>query len=426
MIKNSLILFLTALSLSFSQTLVDGVAAIVGDKAILLSEVNQVAQLYAQQMGQGQEVLNNPQIMMSLQAKSLQELINQEVMIEYARQETLEVEEKAVRLELENTLNNLKAQYGSLDNAAELFGVHKNKLRSYYEDQIMNNKIIELVQMELFSNIKVSRREVEHFYETFKDSFPVQNPKVDISILSLSINAGEASKEKEKVRMLEWKRAIEAGELKFEDLAREYSADPGSAQNGGNLGFVGKGIFVKPFEEAAYALEPGELSDIVETMFGLHLLRLEDKKDGKVNVSHILIPLTPNENDKKLTAQKINTIYQDINDGNISFAEAVERYSQDEEMKLKKGHLGLIDVTLLPPELQEALEGLKVHSISSPVFSSDQFHIIQLNGRKPGGKMNLNDHWFDLEMMATSKKKQEKFERWIQNQRDRMFIQIKV
>jgi peptidyl-prolyl cis-trans isomerase SurA len=426
MIKKIITLTFLTLSIALPQNLVDGVAAIVGDKAILLSEVNQVAQLYASQMGKGQEILNDPQIMMSLQTKSLQELINQEVMLEYARQETLEVEERAVRLELENTLDNLKAQYGSLENAADLFGVHKNKIRSYYEDQINNNKIIELVQNQLFSNVKVSRREVETFFMTYKDSFPVQNPKVDISILSLSVQVSQAGKERELKRITEWKRAIEAGELRFEDVAKEYSIDPGSAENGGNLGLVGKGVFVKPFEDAAFALKPGELSEIVETMFGLHLLRLEGREGDKVNVSHILIPVTPDDEDKVLTAKKMMGIADDINAGKISFSQAVESYSLDEEMKMKKGRLGYVDITLLPPDLKNAVDKLKIGKTSSPVYSSDQFHILLLSGRKSGGKMNLIDYWSDLEMMAVSKKKQEKFENWINAQRNRMFIQIKA
>ena len=306
-----ILLFSTFIALSASaQQLIDGVAAIVGEKAILYSEVDQVTQLFAMQAQLPS--YSSPEVLQQLRVRALDELLNQQVLLEYARQETIEVEDRSVQMQLEQSLENIELQYGSLRKAAEAFGVDHYKIKSYYEDQIRTNLLVEQVKMELFSNIKVSRREVEDFYQTWQDSFPAKNPQVDFSILSMSVELGANKMDQLHSQLLRIKRDVESGKITFEDAATQYSKDPGSAANGGNLGLVGRGVFVKPFEEAAFALKVGEMSDIVETQFGLHLLRLDDKQGEQVNISHILLMPFADEQDRQNTSAKLGNIRDDI------------------------------------------------------------------------------------------------------------------
>ena len=421
-----LILFILTFLLSLqagAQQLVDGVAAIVGDKAILYSEVDQVTQLFAMQAQLPS--YSSPEIIQQLRARALEELLNQQVLLEYARQETIEVEDRSVTMQLEQSLKNIEQQYGSLKKAAEAFGVDQYKIKSYYEDQIRTNLLVERVKQELFSDIKVSRREVEDFYTTWQDSFPPKNPQVDFSILSMSIKLGGDKMSQLRSQLLSIKDDIQSGRMRFEDAARQYSLDPGSAANGGSLGFVGRGVFVKPFEDAAFALKTGELSDIVETQFGLHLLRLDGRKGDQVNVSHILLMPKPDESDKLYTSQKLMGIRQDILDGVTTFAEQVGIYTTDEYIKSRKGRMGLTDITLLPQDIHELLLNIPLNELSMPVFSSDQYHLIQVHKRTAGGKVNLTDNWSEVESMSLEFKKRDRYQNWIADQRARMYIQIK-
>jgi peptidyl-prolyl cis-trans isomerase SurA len=406
-----------------AQQLVDGVAAIVGEKAILYSEIDQVTQLFAMQ-AQLPSYASQDAIQ-QLRTRALEELLNQQVLLEYARQETIEVEDRSVELQLEQSLQNIELQYGSLNKAAEAFGVERHKIKSYYEDQIRNNLLVEQVKMELFSDIKVSRREVEDFYVTWQDSFPDKNPQVDFSILSLSIELGKDKMNQLSDKLLAIKDDIISGNISFEDAAKKYSKDPGSAANGGDLGFVGKGVFVKPFEEAAFALKAGEYSGAVETQFGLHLLKLGEISDSQVHVFHILLIPEPDDSDRKLTAEKMSNIHNDIVSGKTSLAEQVQLFSTDDYVRSKDGRMGITDISLLPADIHELLLNIPLESLSMPIFSADQYHLIIVHERVPGGKVNLTNHWPEVESMSLEFKKRDRYQSWINDQRQRMYIQIK-
>jgi len=424
MMRIVVIILFSLLALSASgQQLIDGVAAIVGEKAILYSEVDQVTQLFAMQAKVPS--YSSPEIIQQLRARALDELLNQQVLLEYARQETILVEDRNVEMQLEQSLANIEMQYGSLKKAAEAFGVDRHKIKAYYEDQIRNNMLVEQVKMELFSDIKVSRRDVESFYIAWQDSFPDKNPQVDFSILSVPIELGEDKMVQLSTQLLNLKREILAGSISFEDAAREYSKDPGSAANGGSLGFVGRGVFVKPFEDAAFSLSLGEMSDVVETQFGLHLLRLDGKEGDQLNISHILLMPVADDNDRQETSQKLLAIRELILSNETTLADQVELFTEDEYVRSRNGRMGLTDISLLPEDIHQLLLNIPEESLSTPVFSGEQYHLIIVHKRVPGGKVNLNDHWSEVENMSLEFKKRNRYQDWITDQRDRIYIQIK-
>ncbi len=419
------LLITTLLVISASaQQLIDGVAAIVGEKAILYSEVDQVTQLFAMQAQL--PASSSPEVIQQLRVRALEELLNQQVLLEYARQETIQVEERNVEMQLEQSLQNIELQYGSLKKAAEAFGVDHFKIKSYYEDQIRTNLLVEQVKMELFSNIKVGRREVEEFYNTWQDSFPEKNAQVDFSILSISIELGNEKLQQLSSQLTQIKNDILSGETTFEDAAKKYSKDPGSAANGGSLGFVGRGVFVKPFEDAAFALEKaGEMSGIIETQFGLHLLRLEEKDGDQVKVSHILLMPVADDTDRKFTSDKLLAIREDILAGKTTLAQQVELLTTDDYVRSRKGKMGLTDISLLPEDIRDLLLNIPLESLSMPLLSADQYHLIIVHRRVAGGKVNLANHWSDVEKMSLEFKKRNRYQSWIADQRERMYIQLK-
>lgn len=418
------LIFSSLLTLSASaQQLIDGVAAIVGEKAILFSEVDQVTRIFAEQARVSSYA--NPEVIQQLRARALEELLNQQVLLEYARQETIMVEDRSVEMQLEQSLESIKMQYGSLRKAAEAFGVDHYKIKSYYEDQIRNNLLVEQVKMELFSDIKVSRREVEQFYVTWQDSFPAKNPQVDFSILSVTVKPGEEKLKQLSDQLLSIKKDIVSGKITFEDAAKKFSKDPGSAVNGGSLGMVGRGVFVKPFEDAAFALSPGEMSDPIETQFGFHLLRLDERQGDQVLISHILLMPTPDEADRAAASLSLQAIRDQVLANETTLADQVELLGTDEYVKARKGRMGLTDISLLPSDMHDLLLNIPLEKLSMPVFSADQYHLVIVHDRVGGGQVNLTDHWAEVEGMSLEFKKRDRYENWIKDQRERMYIQIK-
>jgi peptidyl-prolyl cis-trans isomerase SurA len=328
-------------------------------------------------------------------------------------------------MQLEQSLNSIELQYGSLRKAADAFGVDPYKIKAYYEDQIRNNLLVEQVKVELFSDIKVSRREVEEFYSTWQDSFPPKNPQVDFSILSVPVELAQNKLSLLGDQLRGIKQDIVSGKLTFEEAAKQYSMDPGSAANGGSLGFVGRGVFVKPFEEAAFALSPGELSDLIETQFGIHLLRLDEKVGDQIKVSHILLMPVADDNDRANSVNKLETLRSKIIAGETSLAEQVALLTEDDYIRSRKGRMGLTDLSNLPEDIHDLLLNIPLEKLSMPVFSGDQYHLIIVHQRISGGKINLTDHWAELESMTLEFKKRQRYENWITDQRERMYIQLK-
>ncbi|MCF7800689.1 MAG: peptidylprolyl isomerase [Candidatus Marinimicrobia bacterium] len=412
------------MSLLSAQSLVDGLAAIVGQKAILYSEVEQMAQLISAQ--QKIDPYQNPQAYNQLRYNALDELINQQVLLEYARQETIEVRDRDVEAQVEQLMGNLEQQYGGLDQVEQTFGISPRKIRRYYQDQIRGNQIIEAVKRELFSNIKVSRREVEAFFQTNRDSFPEINPAVDFSIISLPMEAGTRAREAARDTLLFIRDRILSGDASFANMAQRYSQDPGSAANGGNIGFTSRGTFVKPFETAAYTLEPGEMSDVVETQFGLHIIKLEERRGEKVNVSHILIKPAASQEDVQTLRDSLSSIREDILSGKLTFAEAAKQYLTDPDLKARNGRVGKTDITTMPEGMQQILNELPAREISQPFPALDQINLVLVHERFSGGKLTLKNNWFELESMTLQQKQMERLEKWIQEQREKMYINVKM
>ena len=167
------------------------------------------------------------------------------------------------------------------------------------------------------------------------------------------------------------------------------------------------------------------MSGIVETQFGLHLLRLDDKQGDQVNISHILLMPVADDSDRQLTSDKLSSIRDDILSGKTTLVEQVEIYVTDEYMKSRKGKMGLTDISLLPEDIHGLLLNIPIDSLSMPVHSSEQFHLIIVHRRVSGGKVNLTDHWSDVESMSLEFKKRDRYQSWIDDQRDRIYIQIK-
>jgi len=407
-----------------AQQVLDRVVAIVDDEVILESEIVQGAYLLAMQMQV--DVSKNPKEFERMKKNTLNNMVTQKLLLIQAEKDTIKADERQVEAYLQQQMQGVIQQLGSEEKVEDYFGSSLAKIRRNYRDEIYKNLRAMQVRNQKLAGIKSGRREVETFFKSHKDSIGQIQETVDISHLLITPKAGDATRQvaMEKIRSIE--QRLQAGE-DFAALAREFSQDPGSAGSGGDLGFMGRGVLERPFEEAAFALQPGQLSPLVETRYGFHLIKMEERRGEKVRVRHILITPKATREDEVASADTIRAIHRRLQAG-ASFEEMVARYSEDSSTRDLKGHLGVFEIDQLRERAKEfvfAIRGVADSAYSDPVRTQYGFHIIRVNRREPAREMSLEKDFERIQQIALDHKKQKLFESWLQDIRETVFVDIK-
>lgn len=415
--KNSLILLILLTNIGFSQDLVDGVAAIIGENVILKSEVDQFTRLYASQLGidprydsRGYEQLTK---------QSLNALIDENILLGQAKIETIEVKDRDVENMLNQQIDHIIAQVGSKEEVEKMFGSPMQKIKRDYRQIIRNQLITEKLKNEKFGKVTVTRREVKEFYQTYRDSIPDIPPTIDFSQILFKLKPGAIEETTAKEKADSILILLNQGS-NFENLAIEYSDDRASAPYGGDLGFISRGDFIKDFEEIAFSLEKGQISDVVKTEFGYHIIQLIDRKGENINVRHILIkPKISNENIRSVfyLADSVHTL---LENHFIDFDSAAVLFSDDPDVKNNRGKIQRIPKNQIKQlEFLTILDTLKVGDVSS-VFQTDLgYHIIKLDA-------SHDDSWITLEQWTLEYKKSKLYEHWISELRTKFNIELKL
>jgi len=402
---------------------IEGVAAIVGDNIILKSDLSQVVSMTALQ--QRIDPKNNPKRFQTLQYEVLQSLVDQKIILEMAELDSIEVKEKEVDKALNQQIETFVSQAGSEEKAETSLGQSLSSFRREFWYEMRDRLISEQFQYSLLSNIKTNREDVFSFFKTYKDSLPLFPSLVNLNHLLITIKPSKESKNTALKQIKDIRIQILGGEP-FESLAQTFSEDPGSKSKGGSLGLVSRGSLVKEFETVAFTLEPGIVSDPVETVFGYHLINVQEKQGDKVKVNHILISPKIKEKDE----QRTYDVALSLRDSIFSFEEFkkfADKYSDDEKTKKVGGNIGWIN----PPNYSISgisffiqQNNLGLNECSMPVKTDYGYHLLWISAIKPGGKPNLSDHWVDIELMALNQKKMLWYRNWMEEAKKQVYIQV--
>ena len=188
-----------------------------------------------------------------------------------------------------------------------------------------------------------------------------------------------------------------------------------------------RGDLVKEFEEVAFGLEPGEISEIVRSRFGLHIIQLITKGGEKINPRHILIRLDTSTEDEKRTVENIEDLRAKILTGELTFSDAAKEYSKDETTASKGGDLGWFDIDQVQvPAFKEAILGLKPGDLSQPKKTQFGYHLIKLEDRKPARKLKISEDWEQLQLWALNLKRKKEFEKFVEDYKKDVYIEIKL
>ena len=419
-LTNIFLIFFTAQTFAQQQH-VDGVAAIVGENIILKSDVSQVVGMTALQ--QGLDVSKDVDVLMKLQEGVLSSLIDQKVILEMAKLDSIEIADKDVENALDQQVENFILRAGSEDVAETMLGQSLSDFRREFWYDMRDRLITEQYQQQLIMSVNINRDGVFNFYEEYKDSLPDFPIKMKIRHLLTRIKAGEESKKNALFEIKQIRDRILNGEL-FSDLAKAFSDDPGSKNNGGSLGYIRRNQMVKEFETKAYTQEINSISDPVETVFGYHILETTEKSGEKIKVRHILISPEVTEKDESL-AYKYALSLRDSSTNLNKFKKLVFEKSEDDQTQKIGGDLGWITPNNSPiPEISEVLGLLEVGECSRPVKTSFGYHLLWLEEVRPGGKPSLDLHWTEIEEIALNHKRMMFFKDLVSEARDKFFVNI--
>ncbi len=401
---------------------IDGVAAIVGENIILKSDVSQVVGITALQMGL--DASKDKAALEKLQANVLGSLIDQKVILEMAKLDSIEVAEKDVESALEQQIETFILRAGTEQMAETMLGQSLNDFRREYWYDMRDRLITEQYQQQLIMSVNINRENVVNFFSNYRDSLPVFPIKMKISHLLVRIKPSENNRLNAEKKINAIRDRIIAGES-FSDLAELYSADPGSKNNGGSLGYIRRNQMVKDFETVAFTQKTNTLSEPVETSFGFHILETTEKSGEKIKVRHILISPEITEEDETNTYNYAMTL-RDSSKSLRSFKKLVTKYSDDEPTKKIGGDLGWITPTNSPiPAIAEVLGLLEKNECSRPVKSDHGYHLLWVEAVKPGGLPSLETHWVEIEEIALNHKRMKYFQEWVVDARTKFFIDIK-
>jgi peptidyl-prolyl cis-trans isomerase SurA len=420
------LVFFIALPTAFSKEqkpVVEGVAAIVGDNIILKSELAQLVNMTAIQRKINPN--QNPEMFLLLQDQVLQSIIDQKIILEMAELDTnITIKEKEIDAALEMQIENIISQAGNEERAETALGQSLLDFKREFWYDVRDRLFSERLQQSLLASITINRDEVMHFYETYQDSLPLFPTQVKLRHILMALKPGEKSIQNSRNLLDSLRQEIKNGAA-FEDLAAAYSQDPGSRSQGGDLGFVRRGSLVKEFEEAAFNLEPGLLSTIIETDFGFHLIQGVSRQGEKVRVRHILITPQVTEEDESNAFQTASAV-RDSATTLPAYKRLAAEHSIDERTKDIGGDLGWIDPsTYHINEIGQVVGLLNLNECSPPVKSGFGYHLLWIEGVREGGVPDLDRHWTDIEAMALNKKKMDHYQNWLTETRKNFYIEIK-
>jgi peptidyl-prolyl cis-trans isomerase SurA len=400
---------------------VDGVAAVVGENIILKSDVSQVVGMTALQ--RGLDITKDADLLLKLQGGVLSSLIDQKVILEMAKLDSIEISDKDVESALDQQVDGFIMRAGTEEVAETMLGQSLSDFRREFWYDMRDRLITEQYQQQLIMSVNINRSGVVGFYEEYKDSLPAFPIKMKIRHLLVRIKAGEESKKAALSEINYLREKILNGDS-FSSIARDFSDDPGSRTSGGSLGYIKRNQMVKEFETTAYTQELNSISEPIETTFGYHILETTERSGEKIKVRHVLVSPEITENDESI-AYRYALSLRDSSTSLGRFKTMVINKSEDEQTKKIAGDLGWITPSSSPiPEISEVLGLLEVGECSRPVKSSFGYHLLWLEEVRLGGQASLALHWTEIEEIALNHKRMLFFKEWVAEARKNLYINI--
>lgn len=430
--KNILILFATLLSFSaFAQRqIIDKVVAQVGGELILLSEVEEQHAMLQSQQG----VLPD-----NAKCFVLDQILVQKLLVNQAKLDSIIVSDDEVEAQLSARIDRILTLMGNdVQQFEDYYGQTVSQVKAQFREDLKNQILSERMRGQVMADVKVTPAEVKEFFAQIPaDSLPYFSSEVEVGELVIMPETSELEKTRARQKLESLRQRIVEEDADFAELAGKFSDDFGSGRGGGDLGWTRRGQFVPEFEAAAYNLEPGEISDIVESQFGFHLIELLERRGNTIHARHILVKPKITETDLQKTARKLDSIQTLIVVDSMSFSAAVKKFgdktqqSYNNDGRMVNGRSGntFFEIADLDSDIFFVLDTMNAKGISKPFkFATPQgekgYRIVQLQSRTKPHQANLGQDYSKIQKAAIEAKKSKFVDDWIASKVDATFIKL--
>lgn len=402
----------------------DKVEAVVGKEVVLKSDVD--GQIYMLMQQNPSLSAGDPAIRKRIRDAMINDKL---VYLKALEDSTMHVSEDEVNQQLDQTMQQIIAQFGSEDRVEKAYGIPMWKIKRDGHDEVKRRIILERMRQMKVGDSKVSRAEVEEFFRVYRDSLPEIPEQVEIAHIVKLITPAGSAKDQALQKAKKIRDSIVAGG-DFCDFAKRYSADPGSAGSCGELAMRACNDFVPEYCSASKKLQLTEISLPVESPFGFHVIQLLDRTKEQIKTRHILIPVSRRDEDVEASKSFLVDLKTKLNSGTISFVDAAQMYSEEKETQGFGGSLGKIQLAALDPTLKAAVEKLADGQITDPLpyqveRTKPAVHIVLRKRTFAKHKATLELDYKDIERMASGYKQNKDYERWVQQLRSELYWEVR-
>ena len=428
-----LLFVLIASAVGAQNNVIDEVVWVVGDEAILKSDVEN-ERLNAQY--ENRRFDGDPYCVIP------EELAVQKLFLHQAEIDSVEVSDQEVLQRVEQRTSWLIDQFGSKEKLEEYYNKSYTQIREMLRDNIREGMRVQQMQQKIIGDIKLTPAEVRNYFSKLpKDSIPFVPTQVEVQIIELMPKISEKEIERVKAQLREYADRVNKGETSFSILARFYSQDPGTAARGGEGGFTGRGELVPEFANVVFNLtDPKKVSKVFETEFGYHIAQLIEKRGDRVNYRHILLRPEVDKKDIDAALARLDSIGDDIRKAKFSFDDAATWLSQDKDTRNNHGLLANTQnstsrfemqqlASLISQDVAKVVEKMQIGEISKAFTminskGKEVCAIVKLKNRIDGHKATITEDYQRLKSMVTAKRSEEKIQKWIVEKQKNTYVRI--
>lgn len=412
------------------REVIDKVISIVGSELVLLSEVEEQHALAEAQQGVLPE---------DARCVILDNLLATKLLLNQAKLDSVLVTDEEVEAQLDARIERiLSFMNNDVGQFEAYYGQTISEVKEQFRTDLKNQLLSERMRGQVMTGVTVTPSEVKTFFSEIPlDSLPYFNSEVEIGEIVYYPKVNEEEREKARAQLEEIRRQIVEDEAVFPELAQKFSDDPGSGRAGGELGWTKRGVFVPEFEAAAYILEKGELSPLVESEFGFHLIQLLDRRGNSIKTRHILIKPEITDADLDLAEAYLDTVRFLIETDSLTFSRAVKKHSTDKVQSYNNdGRMvnpasgnTFFEIGDLDPDIYFTVDTMELDEISAPFAFYDQsgttaFRLVQLQSRSQPHKANLSQDYSKIQQAAIESKKAQFVSEWVEEKINSTYINV--
>ena len=428
----ALLVSLFSVQLSGQNNVIDEVVWVVGDEAILKSDV-EGERLNAQY--EGRKFDGDPYCIIP------EQLAVQKLFLHQAEIDSIQVSDQEVLAEVERRTNWFIDQMGSKEKMEEYYNKTSTQIREMLRENVRNGFMVQKMQQQIIGDIKIVPADVRRYFKNLpQDSIPYVPTQVEVQILTVEPKIPQEEIERVKKTLRDYTARVESGEISFSLLARLYSEDPGSARRGGEYGFQSRSQLVPEFANVVFNMtDPNKISKVFETEYGYHIAQLIEKRGDRVSYRHILLKPKVEEKELERALTHLDSIAGKIRREVYPFEEAALYLSHDKDTRNNRGimvnpasgtsRFEMQDLAQVSQEVAKTVEGLKVGEISDPFTMIDSkgkeiCAIVKLKARIDGHKATIAEDYQRLKAIVQEKLGDEKLQKWILEKQKNTYVRI--